>query len=188
MFKKFFIYFITLLFIQNFLVADRLDDIKTSGVLKAGVKHDFEPFGFKNSDGEIVGFDIDLLQYIATDLKVKLKTQQVTSKNRIEMVQNNTVDIVAVSMTHKKSRDKTIDFTISYFFDGQALLTRKYCKKRKATGFNGKEVGAIEGATSGINLKKIAPKVGLTPQCMNLYFYKYCDIISNKGIINANSS
>lgn len=181
MLKKTFIYFITLLLLKSFLIADRLTDVKQSGILKAGVKYDFEPFGFINNDGNVVGFDIDLLEYIAKDLDVTLKIQQVTSKNRITMIENNTIDIAAASMTHKVNRDDTIDFTISYFFDGQALLTRKYCKKRQATGFNGKEVGAIEGATSGKNLKKIAPKVRI------IYFNTYDEAIValQKGEIDA---
>jgi len=181
MLKKTLIYFITLLFSTTFLIADKLEDIKQSGILKAGVKYDFEPFGFINEDGKAVGFDIDLLEYIAKNLGVTLKIQQVTSQNRIAMIENNTIDIVAASMTHKISRDSTIDFTISYFFDGQALLTRKYCKKRKATGFNGKEVGAIKGATSGENLKKIAPKVRI----IDFKTYNEAIIALQKGEIDA---
>lgn len=181
MLKKTFIYCIALLFLSTCLIADKLDDIKQSGILKAGVKYDFEPFGFLDQDEKVIGFDIDLLKYIAKDLGVTLQMQQVTSKSRIPMIENNTIDIAAAAMTHKVKRDSTIDFTISYFFDGQALLTRKYCKKRKATGFNGKEVGAIEGATSGENLKKIAPKVRI------IYFKTYDEAIIalQKGEIDA---
>jgi len=140
------------------LGANRPEDVKNAGVLKAGVKHDYEPFGYKNKDGKVVGFDIDLLEYIAKKLGVKLVTQRVTSKNRIELVANDTIDIAAASMTHKVNRDTNIDFTISYFFDGQTVLTRQTIKTRKIRGFLGKKVGAIEGASRGPNFKKHVPK------------------------------
>jgi len=141
--------------------ADKLADIKKAGVLNAGVKYDFKPFGFTNEKGQVVGFDIDLLKYIAKDLGVKVKFQQVTSKTRIPLVSGGQIDIVAASMTHKVKRDDTIDFTISYFFDGQSILARKDCKAKEAKDFAGKRVGVIQGATSGENFKKLVPKAKL---------------------------
>jgi len=181
MLKKLLIYTITLLLLPTLLNANKLEDVKKAGVLKAGVKYDYEPFGFKDSHGHIVGFDIDLLKYIAKNLGVKLHLQQVTSKTRIPKLANGDVDIVAASMTHKVSRDATIDFTISYFFDGQAFLVREYSKMRKASSFNGKQVGAVEGATSGENLKKIVPKVRIS------YFKDYNKALKSlsKGQIDA---
>ena len=142
--------------------ADKLADVKKAGVLKAGVKYDFKPFGFVNDKNKVVGFDIDLMKYIAKDLGVKVKFQQVTSKTRIPLVATGAIDIAAASMTHKVQRDDTIDFTISYFFDGQAMLVRKNCKKRAPSGFAGKKVGAIQGATSGDNFLKVVPKAKLS--------------------------
>lgn len=181
MLKKLLIYAITLLLLPTLLNADKLEDVKKAGVLKAGVKYDFEPFGYKDSHGEVVGFDIDLLKYIAKDLGVKLQLQQVTSKTRIPKLANGDVDIVAASMTHKVSRDATIDFTESYFFDGQAFLVRQYSKARKAIHFNGKKVGAIKGSTSGEHLKKIVPKVRIS------YFKTYPEGVKAllKGEIDA---
>jgi polar amino acid transport system substrate-binding protein len=83
------------------------------------------------------------------------------------MVASGQIDIAAASMTHKVARDDTIDFTISYFFDGQSILARKGCKKRSAKGFAGKKVGAIQGATSGANFKKAVPKAKI------VYFQEY---------------
>jgi len=149
------------------LYADKLEDVKKAGVLKAGVKYDFKPFGFVNESNKVVGFDIDLLKYIAKDLGVKVKFQQVTSKTRIPLVAGGQVDIAAASMTHKVKRDDTIDFTISYFFDGQSMLVRADERTRTPKGFAGKKVGAIQGATSGENFQKVSPKAKI------VYFQEY---------------
>ena len=129
MLKKTLISFVAASMLAGTAFADRLADVKSAGVLKAGVKYDFKPFGFVNDKNKVVGFDIDLLKYIAKDLGVKVKFQQVTSKTRIPLVAAGQIDIAAASMTHKVMRDDTIDFTISYFFDGQSMLVRKDCKK-----------------------------------------------------------
>ncbi len=158
MFKKTLMSLAAIAILSGSVYADKLSDVKDAGVLKAGVKYDFKPFGFVNESGKVVGFDIDLLKYIAKDLGVKVKFQQVTSKTRIPLVAGGQIDIAAASMTHKVKRDDTIDFTISYFFDGQSILVRKGEKIRTAKGFAGKKVGAIQGATSGENFLKASPK------------------------------
>lgn len=157
MFKKSIVALATLALLSGSAYADKLADVKSAGVLKAGVKFDFKPFGFVNEKNDVVGFDIDLLKYIAKDLGVEVKFQQVTSKTRIPLVAGGQIDIAAASMTHKVQRDDTIDFTISYFFDGQSMLVRSDCKETDAKAFSGKKVGAIQGATSGENFKKVVP-------------------------------
>lgn len=167
MFRNILLAIITSSFIVSLLSADKLEEIKQRGFIKAGIKYDFEPFGFINKNKEVVGFDIDLLKYIADDLGVDIKFEQVTSKTRIPMVQKGQVDIVAASMTHKVSRDEKIDFSISYFFDGQSFLVRKNLKIREPEDLAGKKIGAIQGATSGQNLKNRVPNAKI------VYFQEY---------------
>ncbi len=157
MLKKLIVTGIALISLTGLANADKLADVKSAGVLNAGVKYDFEPFGYTNEKNKVVGFDIDLIKYIAKDLGVKVKFHQVTSKTRIPLVATGKIDIAAASMTHKVKRDETIDFTISYFFDGQSILAKKDCKAKSAKDFAGKKVGAIQGATSGDNFAKLVP-------------------------------
>ncbi|MCK5111534.1 MAG: transporter substrate-binding domain-containing protein [Arcobacteraceae bacterium] len=181
MFKKTLMSLVAVTMLTGTVFADKLADVKKAGVLKAGVKYDFKPFGFVNDKNKVVGFDIDLLRYIAKDLGVKVKFQQVTSKTRIPLVAGGQIDIAAASMTHKVMRDDTIDFTISYFFDGQSMLVRADERTRTAKGFAGKKVGAIQGATSGENFKKASPKAKI------IYFQEYPQAVMalRKGKIDA---
>ena len=181
MFKKTLTSLVAFAMLTGVAYADKLADVKEAGVLKAGVKYDFKPFGYVNEAGKVVGFDIDLLKYIAKDIGVKVKFQQVTSKTRIPLVSGGQIDIAAASMTHKVMRDDTIDFTISYFFDGQSMLVRKDERTRTAKGFAGKKVGAIQGATSGENFKKVSPKAKI------VYFQEYPQAVMalRKGKIDA---
>src|SRR5262245_54301804 len=49
-----------------------LDAVKARGTLIAGVKTDYPPFGYIDEAGKTVGFDIDIVEYIANRLVVKL--------------------------------------------------------------------------------------------------------------------
>ncbi|MEA2049125.1 MAG: transporter substrate-binding domain-containing protein [Campylobacterota bacterium] len=136
------------------LNADKLQDIKNKGYVTIGVKEDFEPFGFINKNGKLDGFDHDLARYIASYLNVRLELKIVNSKNRILKLKNNEVDIVIASMTHTIQRDKEVDYSISYYFDGLSILTTKYIKINHHFGFNGKKVGVIRGSSAAKTFKQ----------------------------------
>ena len=153
MYKKI-ITFILFILLSNTLYADKLAEVKKKGFMLAGVKADFEPFGFRDKYGNLIGFDIDLSKYIAKKLGIKVKYKVVTSKTRINLLEKDYIDIVIATMTHNVKRDKRIDYTISYFFDGLAILTTKYVKVNHHFGFNGKKVGMIAGSTSGVTFKR----------------------------------
>ncbi len=181
MFTKFMLLFCSCFIFTNVLKADKLADIKKAGVMVAGIKYDFKPFGFINKSGSIVGFDVDLLKYIANKLNVGLKFKQVTSKTRIPMIVSGEVDVAAASMTHKHKRDHVIDFSISYFFDGQAMLVRSDEKETSFRGFENRKVAAIQGATSGNNFKKVQPKAKI------IYYQEYPQAVLSllKGKVDA---
>jgi polar amino acid transport system substrate-binding protein len=134
-----------------------LDKIKTRGYMIAGCKDQVIPFGFKDEAGNIVGFDVDICQYIVNKLGVKLKIVPVTSATRVPLVQEGTVDIAAATATHTKSRDEVVDFSITYFYDGQKILVKKGSGIKSYKDLAGKNVGSAKGSTSEKNIATIQP-------------------------------
>ncbi|MDQ7835100.1 MAG: ABC transporter substrate-binding protein [Humidesulfovibrio sp.] len=136
----------------------RLDEVKKRGVLVAGVKDATPPFGFVDDNKQLVGFEIDLLKYIADKMGVKLELKPVTSSTRIPMLTQGSVDIVAATMTHKQERESQIDFTITHFMDGQSLLVKKGSSIKSVKDLSGKKVGTAKGSTSEKNVMKANPQ------------------------------
>ena len=52
--------------------ADAIDDITAAGQINVGIFADFPPFSSASADMSIKGYDMDVAQYIADSLKVKL--------------------------------------------------------------------------------------------------------------------
>ena len=44
---------------------------------------------------------------------------------RIPMLQQGRVDLIAATLSHYRSRDDVIDFSIGYFYSPQTLLVKK---------------------------------------------------------------
>jgi len=139
-------------------LAGKLEDIKSRGVLVAGVKDSQPPFGYiDEKTSQIVGFEIDLMEALAKRLGVKLETKPVTSSTRIPMLTQGAVDIVAATMTHKKEREDQVDFSITYFMTGQKLLVKKDGGIKSVADLGGKKIGSVKGSTSEQNVKKAQP-------------------------------
>ncbi len=138
-----------------------LDRVKERGKLIAGVRYDFEPMGYKDEKGRVLGFDVEIMKYFAEKLGVELELKQVTAQDRILMVIKETVDIVAAGMTHQKKRDKLIDFSITYFMSGQTLLVRKGEGIKSYHDLSDKVVAVVRGTTGERNIKLVQPEVRL---------------------------
>lgn len=135
-----------------------LDVVKERGTLIAGVKDSVVPFGFVDEAArDLVGFDVDICRYIADELGVDLELKPVTSSNRIPMLTDGQVDILAATMTHKMERDEVIDFSITYFMDGQKLLTAADSGITSYEDLAGKKVGSVKGSTSEKNIIDVQP-------------------------------
>ncbi len=121
-------------------MADKLQEVKARGVLMCGVKDAVVPFGYIDEDTKkLVGLDIDICNYIAKELGVKAEFKPVTSATRIPMVVQGSIDLAAATMTHKIARDDTIDFSITYFMDGQKLLVKKGAGINSVADLKGKK-------------------------------------------------
>lgn len=155
-----------------------VDCIKNRGKIIAGVKYDAKLFGYGSKSDNVEGFDIDIIKTFAKCwLGDETATDfiRVTSKDRIRMLQERKVDFVAATMTHTKDREQHIDFSKTYFVDGQRLLVNTSSNIGKNIGpeesfesfkykLNGKIIAAIKGSTSIRNIRKMAQKFGITPR------------------------
>lgn len=135
------------------------DNIEKTKVLRVGLMTDSIPGAFYNDKKEWVGMDVDVAEELAKRLGCTLERVAVNNKTRIAFVQQGRIDVSIANMTHKRERDKSIDFSITYFFDGQKLLAKKG-QFAKWEDFVGKKIATMQGTTSEINIKNLLKKLG----------------------------
>jgi polar amino acid transport system substrate-binding protein len=134
------------------------DEVKSRGVLRAGVTTEVPFFGFIDEKGDHVGFDADIAAGIAQHLGVKLELVPVTSATRIPMLQQGRIDLIAATLSHYRSRDDVIDFSIGYFYSPQTLLVKKSSGIHSVADTAGKRIGATIGSGAVKLYKEIQPK------------------------------
>ncbi len=138
--------------------ADTLADVKAKGVLVAGVRDTLPPFGTENpSTNAYEGYDIDFVRHIAKKLGVKVAFKTVTAVNRMPMLMENRVDILAAAMTKTSERAQQIDFSHTYFLTGQKFLAQKG-KIKSLKDLEGQKIATAKGTTAERNMANAVPQ------------------------------
>ena len=93
------------------------EDIKSSGKLVVGVNVPYTPNEFKDSSGKIIGFDVDLMNAIASTLGLTAEYREADFAKIIPSIQGGTFNVGMSSFTDTKEREATVDF-VTYFSAG----------------------------------------------------------------------
>ncbi len=90
------------------------EDIKSSGKLVVGVNLPYTPNEFKDSSGKIIGFDVDLMNAIASTLGLTADYREADFAKIIPSIQGDTFNVGMSSFTDTKEREQTVDFVTYY--------------------------------------------------------------------------
>ncbi len=131
---------------QAFAENDRFMKMLKRGTLIVGVKADYKPWGFRDSDGKLIGMEIDMAQDVADALGVDLKLIPVQSSNRMQFLQQGKIDLMIATMSDKLNRRKVVGIpTPNYYTSGTNVLAKKGVVKSWAD-LKGKPVCGKQGA------------------------------------------
>lgn len=99
------------------------DKVKQSGRLVVGTDPTYAPNEFKDPQGKIIGFDVDLLNAVAAVLGVEPEYRESGFDNIIPSIQGGSFDMGMSSFTDNKKREEQVDF-VDYFQAGSLWAQR----------------------------------------------------------------
>ena len=113
----------------------------TNGVLKVAMECNYKPYNWtdvgtptigavpissEGKDGQYAnGYDVQIAQYIANKLGMKLEIYAMEWDSLIPAVQSGTVDAIAAGMSPTAERAKEIDFTTPYYESNLVVIIKK---------------------------------------------------------------
>jgi glutamate/aspartate transport system substrate-binding protein len=140
---------------------DTLKKIKDTGTVVMGVRGSSGALSYTLGEGKYVGYHVELCQRALEDIrkqlglaKLDIKYQEVTSANRIPLVQNGTVDIECGSTTNNEARAKDVAFAHTAYVEEVRILTKVNSGIKSIADLNGKNVATTTGTTSVQLLRK----------------------------------
>jgi glutamate/aspartate transport system substrate-binding protein len=146
---------------------DTLKKIKDTGTVVMGVRGSSGALSYTLGEGKYVGYHVELCQRAIDDIgkqlgkKVEVKYQEVTSANRIPLVQNGTVDIECGSTTNNDARAKDVAFAHTAYVEEVRILTKANSPIKDIKDLNGKTVATTTGTTSVQLLRKNERATGI---------------------------
>src|SRR6267143_2130093 len=107
--------------------ASTLDRIVATKVLRVGTNPGYVPFEMIDTDGNMIGFDMDVARYVAAQMGNGVRVEFQTSDwdPIIANLNAGKFDLILSGMTRTPQRALRCEFTDPYFETGQALLVNR---------------------------------------------------------------
>lgn len=149
-----------------------LKAIQQTKTIRLGYLPTAVPFSFADDKKQPAGFTVDLCQRVANGIQqqlglasLEIKWVPVTQENRFDMVRNGTIDLECGTSTHTLSRQKTMDFSLTFWVDGANFVVNPAVSNaRRLTDLNGKKIAVIPGTTTEHAISEISKRDFLSVQ------------------------
>jgi polar amino acid transport system substrate-binding protein len=126
---------------------DVWNKVMKRGTIVVGVKADYKPWGFRNTDGSIVGMEIDIAQAAADAMGVELETVAVQSSNRMQFLEQGKIDMMIATMSDRADRRDIVGITQpNYYTSGTNVMAPKALGFTSWEDLRGKPVCGKQGA------------------------------------------
>lgn len=113
-----------------------MERILTTKTLRVAVSPNAPPFSYFNQDGELVGYDVELVYTLAKTLGVKIEFITYTFEHLLELMKSNHVDVAIGGLYVTQDRLTEIDYITPYYKSPMIFIV----PKRKQREFKDMEV------------------------------------------------
>jgi len=148
-----------------------LERIKADGSMRLGYRAGAAPFSFKDRDGSVRGYSVELCTRVAASVQkrlglpaLKVDWIALDAADRLDAVAKGRVDIECGTTTISLSRYEQVDFSLPIFVDGGSVLTAATSKLERFADLDGRKVAVIPGTTTESALKRQLDIVGAKAQ------------------------
>lgn len=100
------------------------DNNGENGTLRMVTNAEFPPYESKDEDGNLVGFDIDMMYAVCDQMGYKLEITDTDFSNVIRYVENGNADVAVAGISVTPERQEQVNFTQTYATTEQVIITR----------------------------------------------------------------
>lgn len=130
--------------------------------LRVGVEGAYPPFSWKEPDGTLKGFDIDIAYEVCKRLNRECVLIEQEWDGMIPALLARKFDTIIASMSITAERKKKIDFTIKYYNTPAGVVAKENAGfARSNEGLKGKRIGVQRATTHQCSAEKLFPDAEL---------------------------
>ncbi|WP_028828928.1 amino acid ABC transporter substrate-binding protein [Proteocatella sphenisci] len=103
--------------------ADTWADLEAQGYFTMGLDDTFAPMGFRDADGNLTGFDVDLAQEVADRIGLEVKMQPIDWSMKETELNAGNIDVIWNGYTITDARKEKVNFSTPYLNNRQIIVT-----------------------------------------------------------------
>lgn len=116
--------------------------------LVIGLDDTFVPMGFKDENGELVGFDVELAKAVCKKLGKEYKFQAIDWSMKETELNSGNIDLIWNGYSISDERKEKVEFSKPYLDNKQIIVTLADSSINKKADLEGKKVGAQNQSTA----------------------------------------
>lgn len=130
-----------------------VDPVPAVKKLKVGMDAAYKPFEYTLPNGDVAGFDVDVMQAIADAAGFEVSFSHVNWEGLFESVNNGQLDVAASAITITDERKGKYDFGNPYFEATQLILVADDANVNSLEDLKGLKIGVQQGTTGDIAVR-----------------------------------
>jgi polar amino acid transport system substrate-binding protein len=141
-------------------------EVVSSGQLRVAVKDNLRPLGFRDPEGKLQGFEIELARELGSRLlgsREAVELVPVANVERLQAVAAEEVDLAIAQIGITPDRARQVEFTSAYYQDGPSLVVARSQNWTSWSELRGARVAVLRGSAAIPHLNRYLPGVELVP-------------------------
>lgn len=137
--------------------ADQTDNwnaIQKRGTVTIGLDDTFVPMGYRQKNGQLAGYDIDLATAVFKLYGIKPSFQTIDWSMNATELKNGTIDLIWNGFTKTPEREAKVAFSKTYLSNDQVLVSLKKNHIDSYAAMQGKVLGAQTGSSGSNDINK----------------------------------
>ena len=137
---------------------DNWSHIKQRGYVTVGVDDTFVPMDFRQKNGQLIGYDVDLANAVFKQYGINVSFQTIDWSMNTTELKNGTIDLIWNGFSKNPEREAKVSFGKTYLYTSQVLVSLKKNKINTIAAMKNKTLG-VQTGSSGYNDVMKYPKV-----------------------------
>ncbi|WP_343729645.1 transporter substrate-binding domain-containing protein [Duganella sp.] len=128
--------------------ADLLATVKARGTLKVALEGTYPPFNYKEKNGALAGYDVDVARLLASKLGLKVEFVSSEWASILAGLAANKYDVIISQVGINPKREQAFDFSQPYIYSMPQLIVRNNdtASYKALTDLKGKKLGVGQGS------------------------------------------
>ncbi|MDA7965339.1 transporter substrate-binding domain-containing protein [Ruegeria sp.] len=139
--------------------------------IRWGTEPGYKPFTYKDADGNLTGFDVDIGEAICAELNAECVWVEQDWDGLIPALQARRFDGILASMSITEDRSRVVDFTRPYYVETSQFLGPIDKNYTDDESLNGKSVGVLRGSIQADFIAGARPELVVTEYPSNEEIY-----------------